>query len=365
MPSVKTLSVTALSLTFLFAWPSRAQLAANAPANTGSGRIQNIAPQEMWKRVTQCVFPTYSGLAFTSHIEGTVDIALGISPEGEVASYRVLSGKPLLVKSAVDAIRQWKFKPNVERVEATWSRVRALVRFNADGTTAVDLSPAILADDFGDPGMTKSVAGAFPRPASSPECRSVQPWTGAEANEIEASEVSAGFYKNNYFGLTFHFPLEWQVADRATLDSMDANQKKSAQTQYGAMPSNVHTSALPSYLLFFARTDGPIGSSGPSVRIWAEKEVFISGANQYFPNTNFLSDKTADGTRGPEEVEISGTKYYRGDRWGKVEGRTIHQVRLVTYARDLILAIDVEADTAATAAELVKSLEGIGIIPPH
>jgi hypothetical protein len=64
-------------------------------------------------------------------------------------------------------------------------------------------------------------------------------------------------------------------------------------------------------------------------------------------------------------VEISGTKYYRGDRWGKVEGYSIYQVRLVTYARDLILAIDVEADTAATADQLVKSLEGIRIISPH
>jgi TonB family protein len=154
--------------------PSSAQVAANAPANTESRRIQNIAPEEMWKRVTQCVFPTYPALAFNSLISGAVDIGLGISPEGEVAiSSRVLDGPALLVPSAMNAINQWKFRPNVVQGEVTWSRVRALVRFNADGTTAVDLAPGILADNFGDPGTPRSAAAAFPRPAGSPECKSV------------------------------------------------------------------------------------------------------------------------------------------------------------------------------------------------
>lgn len=189
---MKTLVVVALSLSLLFALPTSAQVAANASAYAGSVRIQNIPSEEMWKRVTQCVFPTYPGLAFNSHIAGTVDIGLGISPEGEVANYRVLVGHPLLVQPAVDAIRQWKFRPNVVQGEVTWSRVRALIRFNADGTTAVGLAPGILADNFGDPGTPRSAANEFPRPVSAPECKSEQPWAGAEAKEIEASEGATG-----------------------------------------------------------------------------------------------------------------------------------------------------------------------------
>lgn len=144
-----------------------------APANTGSARIQNIAPEEMWKRVTQCVLPTYSALAFSSHITGTVDIGLGISPDGEVGIHsRVLDGPALLVPSAMNAINQWKFQPNVVQGEVTWSRVRALVRFNSDGTTAVDFAPAILPDNFGAPGTPRSAASAFPRPANAVECKS-------------------------------------------------------------------------------------------------------------------------------------------------------------------------------------------------
>ena len=142
-----------------------------APANTESRRIQNIAPEEMWNRVTQCTFPRYPALAMDAHITGTIDIGLGISPQGNVdKNSRLLDGPPLLVQSAMDAMRQWKFRPNVVQGEVTWSRVRALVRFNSDGTTAVDLAPAILADNFGDPGTLKSAAASFPRPARSPTC---------------------------------------------------------------------------------------------------------------------------------------------------------------------------------------------------
>ena len=168
--SVKTLTVAALSLTLGLGLPTGAQVPANASPNTESRPIKNIAPEEMWKRVTQCVFPTYAALAFSAHITGTVDIGLGISPEGDVANYRVLSGHPLLVAPAVDAIRQWKFQPDVVQDEVTWTRVRALVRFNADGTTAVDLARALRADDFGDPGSTSSATETLPRPATAAIC---------------------------------------------------------------------------------------------------------------------------------------------------------------------------------------------------
>lgn len=53
--------------------------------------------------------------------------------------------------------------------EIIWSRVRALVRFNSDGTTVIDLAPAILADNFGDPGTPKSAATASVKePAQAP-----------------------------------------------------------------------------------------------------------------------------------------------------------------------------------------------------
>jgi TonB family protein len=161
-----------------------------APANAESRRIQNIAPEEMWTRVTQCTFPRYPALAVVAHITGTVDIGLGVSPEGDVGrNSRLLVGHPLLAQPALEALRQWKFQPNVVQGEPTWSRVRALVRFNSDGTTAVDLAPAILADSFGDPGTPKSAATSVPRPASSPACTPAMERTQSPTLEHDAYTV--------------------------------------------------------------------------------------------------------------------------------------------------------------------------------
>jgi Gram-negative bacterial TonB protein C-terminal len=116
--------------------------------------------------------------------------------------YRVLSGHSLLVQSAIDAIRQWKFHPNVVQGQATWSRIRAVVRFNTDGTTAVDLAPAILPDDFGNPGIpaTDSAANtilssaAMPRPPTAPACINLRQLLEAQVEQLEAAEVGPGTY---------------------------------------------------------------------------------------------------------------------------------------------------------------------------
>jgi len=161
-----------------------------APQVQGT-RIQNIAPDEMWKRVTQCVLPTYPSAAYLTHITGIVDLGLGVSPSGDVSNVRVLrTDQPFLAQSALDAIRQWKFHPNVVLGEVTWSRIRALARFNADGSTAIDLAQAILPDNFGDPGIpvtgTRSAflaAVAVPRPESARTCKSTEEHkSGAPAN---------------------------------------------------------------------------------------------------------------------------------------------------------------------------------------
>ena len=169
--------VSLLSLAAFLAVPSDAQTATGLPPQVDGRRIQNIQPEEMWTRVTQCVLPAYPEPALASQTTGTVDIGLCVSPRGVVSNYRVLKGHPLLVNAAVIAIHQWKFEPNSGA--AVCSRVRALVLFNADGTTAVAFAHAILADDFGDPGLPivqpvgrmGDSTVPVPRPASAPECQ--------------------------------------------------------------------------------------------------------------------------------------------------------------------------------------------------
>lgn len=131
----------------------------NPAAGPGSSTIKNLPPDEAQKRITRSVSPKYPEPAKQAHIAGTVEIGLVISPGGDFSNTsRVLAGPPLLVEAAVEAIRQWVFQPVVERGQPTSGRIRALVRFNADGTTEVAFAPALLPDSFGDPGSQRNPA---------------------------------------------------------------------------------------------------------------------------------------------------------------------------------------------------------------
>jgi periplasmic protein TonB len=59
------------------------------------------------------VQPVYPPLARQTRIAGTVRLHAIISKQGSVESLEVLSGHPLLVRSAMDAVQQWKYKPTL------------------------------------------------------------------------------------------------------------------------------------------------------------------------------------------------------------------------------------------------------------
>jgi len=66
------------------------------------------------------VQPTYPPLARQTRISGTVRLHAIISKDGSVQQLEVLQGHPLLVQAALDAVRQWKYRPttlNGEPVE--------------------------------------------------------------------------------------------------------------------------------------------------------------------------------------------------------------------------------------------------------
>jgi protein TonB len=64
--------------------------------------------------------PHYPAIAIATRSQGTVIVAATISTTGRIESLRVLSGPPLLVAAATDAIRQARYRPwtlNGEPVE--------------------------------------------------------------------------------------------------------------------------------------------------------------------------------------------------------------------------------------------------------
>jgi TonB family protein len=55
--------------------------------------------------------PAYPAVALQLHREGIVELLATVSKEGRISNVRVLSGDSMLAKSAVDAVRQWQYRP--------------------------------------------------------------------------------------------------------------------------------------------------------------------------------------------------------------------------------------------------------------
>jgi len=55
--------------------------------------------------------PVYPAEALKKHVSGTVVLGATISTEGLVESLRVISGPASLQQAALDAVRQWSYRP--------------------------------------------------------------------------------------------------------------------------------------------------------------------------------------------------------------------------------------------------------------
>jgi periplasmic protein TonB len=66
----------------------------------------------MAKLVNQ-VIPVYPQIAKIAGVSGTVQLLGTISKDGTIRNLQVISGNPLLVPAAVDAVRQWIYRPTL------------------------------------------------------------------------------------------------------------------------------------------------------------------------------------------------------------------------------------------------------------
>jgi len=55
--------------------------------------------------------PQYPKIAIAARVTGVVLLKAVISKEGEIKELQVVSGHPLLVAAAMDAVKQWRYRP--------------------------------------------------------------------------------------------------------------------------------------------------------------------------------------------------------------------------------------------------------------
>jgi TonB family protein len=88
----------------------------NSSASTGvRTRVgANVAAAHLVHQVS----PVYPPLAKTAHISGTVVLHVIIATDGTIKDLQYVSGPPLLMKSAIDAVQQWVYRPTLVNGDA-------------------------------------------------------------------------------------------------------------------------------------------------------------------------------------------------------------------------------------------------------
>jgi protein TonB len=64
-------------------------------------------------KLVRKVIPIYPPLARQARVSGTVELIGIIAKDGTIQQLQVVSGHPLLVKAALDAVRQWIYHPTL------------------------------------------------------------------------------------------------------------------------------------------------------------------------------------------------------------------------------------------------------------
>jgi periplasmic protein TonB len=86
-----------------------AEPARPAPARPPSRAIVSGGVQQGF--LIHQVQPSYPAIARATRLEGTVVLAAVINRDGSIQGLHAVSGPPMLIGAAIDAVRQWRYRP--------------------------------------------------------------------------------------------------------------------------------------------------------------------------------------------------------------------------------------------------------------
>ncbi|MGH9716928.1 MAG: energy transducer TonB [Candidatus Acidiferrales bacterium] len=114
-----------MKLTHAFAALGLMAILGGTMAVTPKAQAQGSATSAAKRKVRVKVTPEYPELARQMNVTGKVKIEATIAPDGRVIGTHVVGGSPLLVSSALDALKKWRFEPGpkqtTEVVEFTFN----------------------------------------------------------------------------------------------------------------------------------------------------------------------------------------------------------------------------------------------------
>lgn len=79
------------------------------------------------------VTPQYPPLAKQARIQGTVVLSALIGKDGSIQNLHVVSGHPMLTNAALEAVKEWKYKPYILNGEPVEVETTINVNFSLSG----------------------------------------------------------------------------------------------------------------------------------------------------------------------------------------------------------------------------------------
>jgi protein TonB len=113
----------------------------NLPKGLGDGlgtsNVKFAGPKRITSRLTEAqlvnrVEPVYPHIAAVTGIQGQVKLHAIIARDGRIQSLNAITGHPLLVRAAVEAVEQWRYRPYVLNGEAVEVETFITVNFRKD-----------------------------------------------------------------------------------------------------------------------------------------------------------------------------------------------------------------------------------------
>jgi len=128
------------------------QLSGSVALCTSDGPLlTNKARKAIWldtkallKNATHCVAPQMPPLARQARIEGYVLVDILVDRKGKVACAQLIHGHPLLAGSAIDAAKDWNFRPRKQKGRDVSFYGRLRFHFST-GQTAKNENPCTVA----------------------------------------------------------------------------------------------------------------------------------------------------------------------------------------------------------------------------
>lgn len=123
-------SITLLAWSLLLVCVAIAQVAAPQRVRVSGGVESGLLQSR--------VAPIYPPLARQARIQGTVVLTVVVSRDGDVQDISLFSGHPMLAPAAIEAVKQWKYRPYLLNGEAIAVETQVQVNFSLSDKPAQD-----------------------------------------------------------------------------------------------------------------------------------------------------------------------------------------------------------------------------------